>query len=59
MAWYWYITGFVSAVTLVSVAVNLLVISGFAKVTLNKPVRQKMHVVYDWADDSGPISRAG
>jgi len=59
MAWYWYITGFVSAVTLVSIAVNLLVISGFAKVTLNKPVRQKMHVVYDWADDSGPISRAG
>jgi hypothetical protein len=59
MSWYWYITGFVTAVTLASVAINLMVISGWAKVTLNRPARQRMHVIYDWSDDSGPINRVG
>ena len=59
MEWYWYITGFVTAVTFISAMINLAVISGWAKVTLNKPAKQKMHIAYNWADDSGPISHVG
>lgn len=59
MTWYWYITGFITAVTLVSVGINIALISGFMRVTISKPVREKMHLLYNWADDSGPISRVG
>jgi len=58
MAWYWYITGFVTAITFISFLVNLAVISGYARVTLSRPSDEKIHVMYNWADDSGPISRA-
>lgn len=59
MAWYWYLTGSITTITFISLLVNLAVISGFAKVTLKNPSKEKIHIVYDWQDDSGPISRAG
>lgn len=59
MAWYWYITGFVTAITFVSLGINIALISGFMRVTMTKQVREKIHLIYNWADDSGPISRAG
>jgi hypothetical protein len=58
MEWYWYITGLITSIVLISVIINLALISGYAKVTLSKPVKEKIHIVYDWQDDSGPISRA-
>lgn len=59
MAWYWYITGFVTAITFVSLGINIALISGFMRVTLSRTVKEKIHLVYNWADDSGPISRVG
>ena len=59
MAWYWYITGFVTAITFVSLGINIALISGFMRVTLSKKVKEKIHLVYNWANDSGPISRVG
>jgi hypothetical protein len=59
MAWYWYITGIVTALSVISAAINIALISGFMQVTLKKSIRTRINVVYDWADDSGPISRAG
>lgn len=59
MEWYWYLTGLITAVIFISLLINLALISGFAKVTLKNSSKEKIHIVYNWQDDSGPISRAG
>jgi hypothetical protein len=59
MAWYWYIIGSVTTITFISIIVNFALISGFAKVTITNPTKEKIHIVYNWENDSGPISRAG
>lgn len=59
MAWYWYLTGFVTALTFVSLGINIALISGFMRATVTKPTEEKIHLIYNWADDSGPISKVG
>lgn len=59
MEWYWYLTGVVTTVCGLSVLVNLGIISQFIKIEIRRPVKTRMKVLYDWSDDSGPISRAG
>lgn len=47
MAWYWYFTGLVSGLVVLSVVINLALISGYMKVSIRKPVQTRMHVVFD------------
>jgi hypothetical protein len=56
--WYWYLTGMITTVCGISAIVNALMISGSMKVTLRNPRKTRIHVAYDWSDDSGPISKA-
>ena len=58
MEWYWYLTGVVTAIGGMSVIVNLLMINGTLKITSVKQRTTRMHMLYDWSNDSGPISRA-
>ena len=58
-AWYWYLTGIITTLCFISAIVNLLIITGALKIQSRRQVREKIHLIYNWADDSGPISRVG
>lgn len=59
MAWYWYLTGVITTMCLGSLLVNIAMITGVLRVESRHQYSEKMQVLYNWADDSGPISRAG
>jgi hypothetical protein len=58
MAWYWYITGIVTAFTFMSLIINYMLVSGFMQVTVRRPHKEKMRIVYDWQDHTDPTRRA-
>ena len=58
MAWYWYLTGIVTSFTCMSLVINYMLISGFMQVTVRRPHKQKLSVLYDWEDHTGPTKRA-
>jgi hypothetical protein len=47
MAWYWYFTGLVSGVVVLSVLINVALVSEFMKVSIRRPSRTRMHVIFD------------
>jgi len=59
MAWYWYLTGVITTLCLGSLLVNIAMITGALRIESRTQVSEKMHLLYNWADDSGPISRVG
>ena len=56
-SWYWYLTGAITTVCGLSATVNALMIMGVVKITVRNPHKTRVHVVYDWSDHSGEISR--
>lgn len=59
MAWYWYLTGVITTLCLGSLLVNIAMITGALRIESRTQVSEKMQLLYNWADDSGPISRVG
>lgn len=55
--WYWYISGIVTVLFVQSVLLNVGQALGWVKFLNRKPQKQATKL-YNWADDSGPISRA-
>jgi hypothetical protein len=47
MAWYWYITGLVSSLVVLSVVINVALINEFMVVKVRRPAKTRMHVFYD------------
>lgn len=47
MAWYWYITGLVSGLVVLSVLINVALVSEFMVVTVRRPAKTQVRVVYD------------
>jgi DMSO reductase anchor subunit len=47
MAWYWYITGLVSGLVVLSVLINVALVSEYMKVSIRRPSRTRMHVIFD------------
>ena len=58
MAWYWYLTGMVTAFTFVSLIINYMLVTGFMTVVVRRPQKEQLSVVYNWEDHTGPTSRA-
>lgn len=58
MAWYWYLTGMVTAFTFISLIINYMLITGFMTVVVRRPQKEQLSVVYNWEDHTGPTSRA-
>lgn len=54
--WNWYITGMITAFLFVSIAINLLVLTGSITIVFRRHsvTDQK---IYDWSDDSGSLRR--
>jgi hypothetical protein len=48
--WYWYITGITTTLTFVSFIINYMLITGFMNVTVRKPQKEQLSVVYNWED---------
>jgi hypothetical protein len=55
--WYWYLTGMVTAFTFLSLVINYMLVTGFMSVTVRRPHKQKLNIVYNWEDHTGPIER--
>ena len=47
MAWYWYITGLVSGLVVLSVVINVALINEFMVVKVRRSAQTRMHVFYD------------
>ena len=47
MAWYWYITGLVSSLVVLSIVINVALINEFMVVKVRRPAKTRMHVFYD------------
>lgn len=58
MMWYWYLTGMVTAFTIVSLIINYMLITGFMNVVVRRPHNEHLGVVYNWEDHTGPTKRA-
>lgn len=62
--WYWYLTGMVTAFTVVSLIINYMLITGFITVVVRRPhnkhlgVNWEDHTIYNWEDHTNPTKRA-
>jgi hypothetical protein len=57
--WYWYISGVISTLLIISALLNFGLVTGWVqwiKPESKVKIKPKSNL-YDWADDSGPISK--
>jgi hypothetical protein len=58
MEWYWYLTGMVTAFTFLSLVINYMLVTGFMTVTVRRPQKEQLSIVYNWEDHTNPTRRA-
>jgi hypothetical protein len=56
MMWYWYLSGVTTTILIQSLLLNLGLANGWVKILNRRPQPPKVEL-YNWEDNSGPISR--
>jgi hypothetical protein len=54
--WYWYLSGITTTILIQSLLLNVGLARGWVKILNRQPQSPKIEL-YNWEDNSGPISR--
>ena len=54
--WYWYLSGITTTILVQSLLLNVGLTRGWVKILNRRPQSPKIEL-YNWEDNSGPISR--